>query len=693
MATNKILEVIIKAKDEATATLKKFDSQLKKNKESLDAIKKASLLAVGAVSAFAVSSVKSAIEAEQAQSQLNAVLKSTGGIAGVTAESALNLSQALQKVTTFGDEAILSAENMLLTFTKIGSNIFPQATETVLDMSIALGQDAKSSAIQLGKALNDPIQGVNALSRVGIKFTEGQKELIKTLVESGRTLDAQNLILKELSTEFGGSAKAKAKTFGGQIEQLKNSFDDLQEVVGKGLIVALREAGGQSATTEKGFKALEDATFPLTVKMYQLFNVFMAGYRVLEVIGVKIAQTAGLFKTAGLFLTGNFDEAKAYMESFQEQTTESMDKLSDAVARVINPTDFLKAGLAEFSTVAGNLPPVIGEAEEALAGLTEEEKEQAKNLKKLTDEYADFDYKITDHLESLRTKHKDSIASINTSIKTLRQSLNELASDYAKQQKSDVASIAERIVKEETDIANIRSRLANETSFEQIKALTEELKAKEEGLKQSAGFQTGIQTAMVEARRRASLSDVERAIEDFNSRRAEAEAEYNAKQNEINAQIKQLQIQKIEETKLYEKQKEELKQIRESQLMHLIGVLTTEFEITKDTVERELDLYKQLERQIDRVLSKQAQTGSKSSSKGKAIGGGVQVGQSYLVGERGPELFTPSGNGSIIPNNKLAGAGGGSITVNINGGTYLSENVAEQIGDMIIQRFKRTIRI
>ena len=62
---------------------------------------------------------------------------------------------------------------------------------------------------------------------------------------------------------------------------------------------------------------------------------------------------------------------------------------------------------------------------------------------------------------------------------------------------------------------------------------------------------------------------------------------------------------------------------------------------------------------------------------GKAAGGPVNAGTTYLVGERGPELFTPSGSGSIIPNHKLGGGGGGiNITVN---GALDPESVARQI--------------
>lgn len=62
---------------------------------------------------------------------------------------------------------------------------------------------------------------------------------------------------------------------------------------------------------------------------------------------------------------------------------------------------------------------------------------------------------------------------------------------------------------------------------------------------------------------------------------------------------------------------------------------------------------------------------------GKAAGGPVNAGTTYLVGERGPELFTPSGSGSIIPNHKLGG-GSGSINITVNGAID-PESTARQI--------------
>ena len=50
----------------------------------------------------------------------------------------------------------------------------------------------------------------------------------------------------------------------------------------------------------------------------------------------------------------------------------------------------------------------------------------------------------------------------------------------------------------------------------------------------------------------------------------------------------------------------------------------------------------------------------------RAAGGPVMAGGSYVVGERGPELFTPSSSGNITPNNAMGG--GNTITINVNGG-------------------------
>ncbi len=143
---------------------------------------------------FAGESLDLAREQLRVEAQLGAAIKSTGGAAGLTKNELTGMAAALQQTTNFGDEATIGAQALLLTFTKVGRETFPQAIETILDMSSALGTDLKSATIQVGKALNDPIAGVTALTRSGVQFTEQQKEQIKTLTESGNVLEAQRVI-------------------------------------------------------------------------------------------------------------------------------------------------------------------------------------------------------------------------------------------------------------------------------------------------------------------------------------------------------------------------------------------------------------------------------------------------------------------------------------------------------------------
>ena len=176
-----------------------------------------------------------------AQAQTNAVIASTSGVAGVSAKSVRELAASLEHFTRFDEIAIQSAENLLLTFTNINSGIFEQTTRAVLDMSQALGEDLSSTAIKVGKALQDPVLGVTALRRVGVNFSEAQRDVIKSLVDTGRTAEAQQLILAELKTEFGGSAEAAGKVGLAQ-RQAKDRFSDMTRELAAGLIPKLELA-------------------------------------------------------------------------------------------------------------------------------------------------------------------------------------------------------------------------------------------------------------------------------------------------------------------------------------------------------------------------------------------------------------------------------------------------------------------
>jgi len=190
--------------------------------------------------AFGVSSVRAFQESEKATAAVDAALKSMGETAGFTAAQLGEMAANLQKASTFDDDEILSKVTAnLLTFGQVQGDVFERAQKVTLDLSARLGQDLQSSAIMVGKALNDPVRGLTALSRVGVSFTDQQREQIKAMVEVGDVAGAQALMLAELEKQYGGQAEALAATSAGRAQQLANSWGDFQEKIGEIIAVIL----------------------------------------------------------------------------------------------------------------------------------------------------------------------------------------------------------------------------------------------------------------------------------------------------------------------------------------------------------------------------------------------------------------------------------------------------------------------
>jgi len=316
---------------------------------------------------FMGDSITKAGEQEKVLKQLETVLASTGGAAGLTKKELVEMASGLQDVTTFGDEAILQGQNLLLTFTNIGRDVFPQATETMLDMSVALGQDMKSSAIQLGKALNDPILGVTALRRVGVNFSQAQADMIKKMVESGDVMGAQKFILQELQTEFGGTARAAGETFPGQLQSLDNAFGDLKETIG-GTITenqSLREGISdlkgkiKELSESEDFKLWLDVVIGGFIDAVELVGKFAAGVKDLTEKVFKLDKKDRELAEAQEKLNASLERAKeaghdlaGKYKVVAEETEETKDKhkaLTETISTTKTKIESLDASLLKIT--------------------------------------------------------------------------------------------------------------------------------------------------------------------------------------------------------------------------------------------------------------------------------------------------------------------------------------------------------
>ena len=227
--------------------------------------------------------IASAQTLEKAQQQTAAAIASTGGKAGVSAQQIRDLAEAQENLTTADDKLVQQGENLLLTFTNIGSTVFPEATRAMVNMAIAMNKgdaataDFDGTAIQLGKALNDPVKGFTALQRVGVSFNAAQAKILKGTnslskeetkhynqlrksnkaaaerykqgVLNNKLLASQKLILGELNTEFGKAGAAAGTGFTADVNRARDAIEDAEVAIAQGLMPAVGEVARELTTT------------------------------------------------------------------------------------------------------------------------------------------------------------------------------------------------------------------------------------------------------------------------------------------------------------------------------------------------------------------------------------------------------------------------------------------------------------
>jgi hypothetical protein len=202
------------------------------------AIKKAAMpagIAVAALGGFLVNAAKGAEEARQANQRLGNVLESMGF--GEATDRVSAYAESLEKTIAVDADVIKATQTKLATFGQLTKTVneaggaFDRATLAALDMAAAGFGSAESNAVALGKALEDPIKGITALAKSGVTFTEQEKEKIKTLVESNKLLEAQDMVLAAIEKQVGGTSEASASSFDKMKFALAGISDTFGELV------------------------------------------------------------------------------------------------------------------------------------------------------------------------------------------------------------------------------------------------------------------------------------------------------------------------------------------------------------------------------------------------------------------------------------------------------------------------------
>jgi hypothetical protein len=382
----------------------------------------------------------------------------------------------------------------------------------------------------------------------------------------------------------------------------------------------------------------------------------------------------------------------------------------------------IKEGLKKASE---SYEEFVSDAKKSLTELKAEHDDKMgsvkEKLQELGQEYDKVSAEGVQAIAKLKEENIKNIAEIDKSISDLSKQISNLGRDYARQQASDITGLAEAFIAEEQKIADLREQLRRATDAQEIVDLKAKIAAEEAGLANVADTQTQYTAEIAEARRRAGLSDIERAIEDFNTKRALAKEEFDERMSEMQSEMSALQEKRNYEQILFLAKVEEIKKETAEKLANIIKETTALIEQTAE----EKTLYDEKTRIINKMLAdaeifrQQQVLATKQvtiDSLNEEIAAYSRLAQAareaasarYLstlpnanvIGSRQTGGYIPETGAYmlhqgeyVVPKEAVSPLSGSSYVVNIMGGTYLSESVAEKIGNMIISRLKQNIRI
>lgn len=214
-------------------------------------------VSVGALTLGLGAAISEAEKFQTSSLRVQAVLKATGNSAGITATEIRELSREIARSTLAGTAGVEAAAAKLLTFKSVQGDVFRDALKLSQDLADLGFGSVSSGAVQLGKALQDPVAGLSALKRIGVDFSATQKEQIRQFVETNQLVKAQALIIKALNDQVGGTGVKAAEGLAGSYDGLGQSISELFQNIGNaGPLQAMTEFTTRLGRSVEGINAL-----------------------------------------------------------------------------------------------------------------------------------------------------------------------------------------------------------------------------------------------------------------------------------------------------------------------------------------------------------------------------------------------------------------------------------------------------
>lgn len=320
---------------------------------------------IGAIVKFGKESVKAADSANKSFNILNNTIRVTGATAWTTTDDIVQMSKELSDASNYTVSEIQDMQSVLLGFRNITGDTFEEASEAIMDMATVMGMDLKSATQTVGKALDDPVKGIDSLKRQGFAFTEEQKAELAQLVKNGNQLEAQKIILEELATTYGGAAKAAQSSFA----RAKNATIELKETLGNQLMPVIDEVLNNSTNTIKQItaeiqkidftrifatiRAIADTIKPAFEGIINYFKEFaeeinstFKGDNLKPLVSI-LDTSLGILKSLFNEIKSNFDRVKEMFSTMKEglgglADSGALQNISNVINKIIDVIWFLR---------------------------------------------------------------------------------------------------------------------------------------------------------------------------------------------------------------------------------------------------------------------------------------------------------------------------------------------------------------
>ena len=712
-------------KTESKETQGKFGAMSRGMKLAGVAIAAAAAGAAVGVTRFAAQSVGAASDLDESLSKTRTVFGDASDAVEKFAQDAatnLGLSEqaALEATSTFGN-----------LFTAMGINagkasaLSQEIVQLAADLASFNNIEVEEAIIALRSGL---VGETEPLRRLGVNLSAARinaEALSSGLAETKGQIDAAakaqaafNLIMDDTATAQGDFART-SDGLANTTRTLKAAVDDAKASIGVGLVdamLALADSAGGPQGAADSIKTLGDR-----------IGLFITGLGVAgnglkdTTVGVKdqqreIERLADVYRDAGGGFKGfvsvvrsmEFDSTISLFEVLGQATrdtaaeTEQMgkvfagtikpaDHLSSSIATLRGETDAAAAAAARFTAETGTQLFQVQAANKyyrdagvRLKRLADDEEAAAEAADKLGRSAGSAGSAVN----TLADRIEDARGRAVEGIKRIRQGLKDEL-DATRQEFDDFS-------------VNVSNAITGAIDFAAADSMT---KVGENGEEVGMTFLEGLQAQAEKAREFATK--IQELITAGLSQEAITQvlaAGVDAGTNIANELIEGGATAIDETNRLVQSTQEAADKVGLDAAQHFLGAGVTSAHATvvgfDEFMKPGAEGFKKLMRRMDKLAKKAARqviidvqvtkhvnevvTEIRQNVRARALGGPVDAGSPFLVGERGPELFVPNISGMIVPNNELRPSGGNVINLTVNAGMGTdSRQVSKQIVDAL----------